>query len=243
MKTVTQTWRALLAIVLVAACVRMPEAPPPAARPEAPAALPSRCVPPAEPAGGQLLTIDRGDSVLRILIHRGGQLARLGHNHVIASRDLWGYAVLARTLTASRFVLCVPVNTLVVDDPQLRAAAGEEFASELSDAAVAGTRRNMLSPAQLDGAVHPFIVVLGRIVGGTPPQATIELKVYVRDTVHTVPVTVQFEQAAQGVIASGSLELRQTDLGVRPYSALFGALTVRDQFAIHFRLRATAAAR
>lgn len=238
MKTVTQTWHALLVIVL-AACVPMPEAPPPA--PEAPAALPSRCAPPAEPVGGQLLTIDGGDSVLRILIHRGGRLARLGHNHVIASRDLWGYAVLARTLTASRFVLCVPVNTLVVDDPQLRAAAGEEFTSELSDAAVAGTRRNMLSATQLDGAEHPFIVVLGRIVGGTPPQVTIELKVYVRDTFHTVPVTVQFEQAAQGVIASGSLELRQTDLGMRPYSALFGALTVRDQFAIQFRLRATAA--
>lgn len=248
MKSLARRWRTRsatrgAALVLLAlalgACVRVREAPPSAA----PVALPAACVPPTGQIDGSLLRIDQRDSELRILTYRGGRLANAGHNHVIASRDLWGYAVLAKTLTDSRFALCVPVDSLIVDDPQLRAAAGEEFASEVSETAVSGTRRNMLGETQLDGTRHPFIVVLGRIVAGTPPQVTIALELRVREAVYTLPVSVRFERSAGGVLASGDLKIRQTDLGIQPYSVLFGALTVRDELAIQFRARATPALR
>ncbi len=248
MKNRTRPWRgrtlaqgaALGLLVLgLAACVRVREAPPP----EAPLALASECVPPTERSDGKLLSIDRGASELRILSYRAGRLAHLGHNHVIASRDLWGYAVLAKTLTGSRFALCVPVKTLIVDDPQLRAAAGAEFASEVPETTSAGTRRNMLRESQLDGTRHPFIVVLGHIVGGTPPQVAMALELRVREAVHSAPITVRFERSAGGVLVSGELEVRQTDLGIQPYSALFGALVVRDEIAIQFQARATSKVR
>ena len=84
-----------------------------------------------------MFDLDRSHSTLRILTYRGGKLAHLGHNHLIASRDLWGYGALAKTLDASRFALCVPVHSLIIDDPQLRAAAGEAFTEEVNDSDIA----------------------------------------------------------------------------------------------------------
>lgn len=225
--------------LVLGACVGVRKAPPP----EAPVALPSECVPPTTGTDGTLLKLDRDESELRILAYRGGRLAHLGHNHVIASRDLWGYAVLGETLDRSRFALCVPVGSLIVDDPQLRAAAGEAFASEVSENAISATRRNMLSETQLDGARYFFILVLGQIVTGTPPQVTMALELHVREAVYTVPVSVRFERLPGSVLASGHLEIKQTSLGINPYSALFGALTVRDELAIQFRVRATSTVR
>jgi hypothetical protein len=196
---------------------------------------------PSARSGERLLTIDRSNSTLRILTYRGGKLAHLGHNHLIASRDLWGYGLLAKTLTASRFAVCVPVQTLIVDDPEMRAAAGKAFAEEVTDSAAAGTRRNMLSERQLDGECYPYIIVLGRIVGGGAPQISMDIELHVRNKVHTIPITARFEQSARSVIVSGNVEVKQTDLGIQPYTALFGALTVRDEVDIQFDVRATAA--
>lgn len=223
--------------LLLAACVGVKQTPP-----AVPPALPAQCVP---PAGGseRLLTIDRSNSTLRILTYRGGKAAHLGHNHLIASRELWGYGVLAKTLEASHFALCIPVQSLIVDDPQLRAAAGEAFADEVGDSAVAGTRRNLLSERQLDGERYPYIVVLGRIVAGETPQVSMELELRVLDKAHTVPLTARLEQFHRGVIVSGGLQVKQTDLGIQPYSVLFGALTVRDAIDIKFDVRAKTAVR
>lgn len=228
-----------LLVLLLAACVGVKQAPPTTAPP----GLPSQCIAPASHSGERLFNLDRSQSTLRILTYSGGKLAHLGHNHLIASRDLWGYGVLAKTLDVSRFALCVPVHTLIVDDPQLRAAAGEAFAEKVTDSAAAGTRRNMLSDRQLDGEHYPYIVVLGRIVGEQAPQVSMELELHVRNKVHAVPVTARFEQSARSVIVSGSVQVKQTDLGIQPYTVLFGALTVRDEVDIQFDVLATAAGR
>lgn len=227
-----------LPALLLAACVGVKQVPP-----AAPPGLPSQCIAPASRGTERVFNLDRSTSTLRILTYRGGKLAHLGHNHLIASRDLWGYGVLAKTLDASHFALCVPVQTLVVDDAQLRVAEGKAFAQEVSDSAVAGTRRNMLSERQLDGERYPYIVVLGRIVGGEPPQVSMELELHVRDKVHTIPMTARFEQSARSVIVSGSVQVKQTDLGIQPYTVLFGALTVRDEIDIQFEVRTTSAVR
>ncbi len=235
-----RSWRhattLMLLGLLLTACVGVKQAPP-----AAPPGLPSQCIAPASRSIGRVFNLDRSNSTLRILTYRGGKLAHLGHNHLITSRDLWGYGVLAKALDASRFALCVPVQTLIVDDPQLREVAGEAFAEEVTDSAIAGTRRNMLGERQLNGDHYPYIVVVGRIVGDQAPQVSMELELHVRDKVHTVPAVARFEQSARSVVISGSVQVKQTDLGLQPYTVLFGALTVRDEIDIQFDLRATAA--
>src|SRR5260370_42498858 len=42
------------------------------------------------PAGAAAYSIDSAQSELRLLVHRAGPLARLGHNHVILNRAIGG---------------------------------------------------------------------------------------------------------------------------------------------------------
>lgn len=236
-----RSWARAMALwlpaLLLAACVGVRQAPP------APPGLPSQCIAPAAPSAERVFTLDRSKSMLHILTYRAGKLAHLGHNHVIASRDLWGYGVLTKTLDASHFALCVPARTLIVDDSKLRAAAGDAFAEEVDESDIARTRRNMLSERQLDSERYPYIIVLGRIVGGGSAQVSMELELHVRDKVHTIPITARFEHSARSVIVRGGVQVKQSDLGIQPYTVLFGALTVRDEIDIQFDVWANAAGR
>jgi hypothetical protein len=113
--------------------------------------------PPAAPATGERYVIDARRSEVLVLVYRDGPMASLGHNHVIAVRQLSGLVVVAGELDRSHWQLDFPVDALSVDEPQLRAAQGEEFRTTLGDAAIAGTRAHMLGAALLDAASFPVI--------------------------------------------------------------------------------------
>src|SRR5262245_46906348 len=102
----------------LAACQTSPPKPPaaPAGPPPAPGAF-------AIPPGAHQLKVSAEDSLLQVLVYRGGAMARLGHNHVIASHQLSGVVYLADDPLATRFDIQFPVNELTVDEPALREAA------------------------------------------------------------------------------------------------------------------------
>src|SRR5262249_25640928 len=105
------------------------------------AALSAGCAPPLprpaepleqEPAGfpSELYraAIARGEPVFRLAartrpvvieVHRAGSMAAVGHDHVVPSHDVQGYAAPDQ----GRSVLYVPLGRLVVDEPELRAEA------------------------------------------------------------------------------------------------------------------------
>jgi hypothetical protein len=67
------------------------------------------------------------------------------------------------------------------------------------------------------------------------------IQVTVRDKTNTVIVPVHFEQHADEIEVSGIFPLKQTDLGLVPFSALLGALQVVDEMKIRFHIVAHAA--
>jgi hypothetical protein len=52
---------------------------------------------------------------------------------------------------------------------------------------------------------------------------------------------VHYEQHDDQIVVSGDFPLKQTDLGLTPFSALLGALQVVDEMKIRFRIVAHAA--
>jgi len=204
--------------------------------PRTPESLPTQCLLPDAQAGEQLLAFDADRSMLQIYAYRDGRLGRLGHNHVISSSELWGYVRLAGSIRESGFALCLPVDTLVVDDPGLRAAAGEQFDNPLSEAAVAGTRRNMLSEKLLDQRAHPYLVIEGRGLQQTDNTVSIQLSITVKGRTHRQNSSAEISLDSNGIQVSGMMKIRQTDLGLEPYSALFGTLKVRDELEIRYLL-------
>jgi len=128
---------------LLAACPRPVR--PPAPAPSVPPA------PSADTRGATIYQVDPQSSQLHIQVLRGGTLSKLGHNHVVSSRNVTGRAWLHPEFSRSGFELAVPVNELVVDDPQARREAGSEFPPEIPQGDKDGTRRNVLRPVVLDG--------------------------------------------------------------------------------------------
>jgi polyisoprenoid-binding protein YceI len=225
--------RSIIIVVLLlglAAC----NAPPPrpvASRPPVPTPnQPSATI--AAPAG--TYKIDPINSQLRLLVYRAGPLASLGHNHVMQNHDLSGYVELAPMLSDSTFSLSVPVDKFVIDDAQARQEEGSDFPGEIPADAKSGTREHMLSPAVLNAAQFPLLTVQSMSLFGTPDALSVVAKITVRgrETTLTVPSVLRIE--ASKLTVSGSFELRQTELGITPYSLMLGALQVADTMRVKF---------
>jgi polyisoprenoid-binding protein YceI len=216
--------------------------------PRAPAGVSGAPVPAQPPTvahEGRPYDISSGESLLTILVFRGGPLAKAGHNHVIASHALHGTLYVPVDLARATFEVHLPVTELTVDEEALRAKENEaDFPPGVPDSAKEGTRRNMLGAALLDAQHYPEIVLrsssLEAAPGGSGLQWLAHAQVTVRDRTSSVVVPVRYEQHADTIVVSGELPLRQSDLGLTPFSALLGALQVVDEMKVRFRIVAQA---
>jgi hypothetical protein len=212
-------------------------------------------------SAGTIYRVDETQSELRILVYRAGPLARLGHNHVMVNRRLRGTVNVTGAVAtgsgaagASAFWLSVPSAAFDVDDARARAEEGADFAAAVPDDAKSGTLQNMLSAAVLDAAEYPEITV--RSVAVASPQgadaagaagateatrtmvASVTVGVAGHESTIDVPFALQMESGR--LSATGTLELRQSALGLTPYSLMLGALQVQDQMTIKFKIVARA---
>jgi len=226
-----------LALLALGGCPLPRHAPPPAA-----AALPETPLPHL----GRPFDVQPAQSLLLILVYRGGTLSSAGHNHVIASHDLSGSVYLPEDPTRSSFELHLPLASLTVDEPQLRAAQpGEDFPPGIPDSAREGTRHNMLSEALLDAARYPQIELRALSVsvpaGSAAGEVQVRVQCEVKGQQHALSVPLHYELRGDTLTASADFALRQTQLGLTPFSALLGALQVQDEMRISLRLSARAA--
>lgn len=218
--------RALLMAVLLAGCTAVaPPAPAPVVAIDNAAGWYRQ----AQAAGSKVLVIDPAQSLIAVTVRRGGALARLGHDHVVASRAVTGFAAPAEGRADFSFRL----DQMTVDEPALRREAG--FDSQPSDAAIAGTRTNMLTRV-LDAERFPVVA----LHADKAPGAAMRLAITLHGVTRTVAAPARLESSADGVTASGTLQLRQTDFGITPMSVMAGAMTVLDTIELRYRIVARA---
>jgi hypothetical protein len=215
---------AALAAVVLAGCAAPPRAPQPAL---AAPALDEAYYRDASARGKPVYRIEPGDSLVLVRAYRGGRLAQLGHDHVVSSRELRGFIDLER----GRCDLYVALDSLAVDDPAQRAAAG--FDSTPSESDIAGTRSNMLDKV-LEAERFPFVVV--RV--GAVTQGALEAEISLHGVTRPLRIAARIDSSPARIEVAGSFALKQTDFGIEPFSVLGGALTVRDQVELSFTIRA-----
>lgn len=179
-------------------------------------------------AAGPVLRIG-ADALIAVTVRRGGALARLGHDHVVAARRIEGFAAPAVNLAVLRFRLA----DMTVDDTALREQAG--LTTQPSAGAIAGTRHNMLTKV-LDAERFPVVDVRVRrgATAAEPVQADITLHGVTRRV--AVPTTVAATPG--GFLATGTLTLKQTDFGIEPFSVMAGAMAVKDEMELRFAIPA-----
>jgi polyisoprenoid-binding protein YceI len=191
-------------------------------------------------APGQAYQVLGPESILIVRVYRGGTLARAGHNHIVASHDLSGTVHVARDIARSSFELQLPVASLTVDEAELRAAQGADFAADVPDGAKEGTRRNMLGPAVLDAEHYPEVTLRSEAVEPDGGRLMTRMQIRLRGEVHVVSVPVSYTLSANELLAQGEFALKQTDLGLAPFTALLGALAVQDEMQLQIHIVARA---
>ncbi|HET7395213.1 MAG TPA: YceI family protein [Gammaproteobacteria bacterium] len=203
---------------------------------KSPAALPA--LTPLVTAGAEHYTIHSADSEIRFLVYRAGPLAAFGHNHVIHAATIHGNIYLNPDFALSGFAFTLPVNDFRVDEPAQRAAEGPDFASQPSDAAISGTRHNMLGALLLDAVRYPEITVRSVRVTGSQTSPIVTARITLHGVQHDLEVPVAVSGTGPRLIVSGKFQIKQSDFGITPFSILGGGLQVADVVKVDFRIMA-----
>lgn len=218
-----------IACAVLAGCVARPPSSALPADAQAPADFPLAYYRQAIADGKTVLRIVPEQSLITVEVRRGGMLAGLGHDHVVASRDVRGYVLPAD----GRADLYLPLARLTVDEAALRAEAGMD--TKPTQDAIEGTRRNMLDKV-LEVERFPFALV--RIARDGSAAGTVKATVTLHGQSRTLEAPARIEGDAERMIVSGSAAIHQTDFGITPFSVLGGALQVQDRLEIRYRITA-----
>ena len=152
-------------------------------------------------------------------------MARLGHDHVVASRTLAGHIAPA----AGSAELSFRLDQMTVDEPQLLRDAGID--RQPSPQAVEGTRANMLGPV-LEAQRYPEVRLHAQRQADGHVRVAVTLHGVTRQL--ALPVTVRID--AEQVSASGTARLKQSDFGITPFSVGGGLLSVQDELEVRYQV-------
>jgi polyisoprenoid-binding protein YceI len=160
-----------------------------------------------------------------------------GHSHGIAGQLASGTVVLGAAEKAGELVF--DMASFDADAPEVRKAMGLE--GTMSDSDRRSVTRTMLGASVLDTREYPkatYAITSMTPLDGQAAGDTGRYRFAGRLTLHGVERPVRFEAKAEKARAEGALKLRgefaikQTDYKIKPYSAFFGAVKVKDELTI-----------
>jgi hypothetical protein len=183
----------------------------------------------AEALGKKVLKISPELSVITIEVRRAGSLARLGHDHIVASHDIHGYVMPEEGLTD----LFVPLARLAVDESGLRAEA--KLDTQPTPEAIEGTRNNMLTKV-LEVDRFPFALIHASRID--PASSILRISISLHGVTRSYDVPVRIGLLKTGISVDGSMSFSQTEFGITPFSILGGAIQVQDQMKMRFHIEA-----
>lgn len=223
-----------LALVIVAGCVPVAERQ--RVLPAVPEGFPAGVYREAQERGEPVYRVDTGRSLAVIRVYRGGRLAHLGHDHVVAARDIHGLVLWGLQWQQRRADLYLHLDTLTVDEPGLRESLGLTSTPSAGD--IEKTRHNMVVKT-LDTARFPFMVF--HLEPHSLPQPVMAVGADITlhgETVHKI-ISVKVDDVVGAIRFSGEFSLRQSEFGITPFTALGGLLEVTDRVDIRFDIYAT----
>jgi polyisoprenoid-binding protein YceI len=161
-----------------------------------------------------------------------------GHAHGIVGRLASGSMVLGASKKAGTLVF--DLTSFAADDLKARKYVGVE--GKMSDSDRRSVTRTMLGAAVLSSREYPkatyaldAVTPLDGQAAGAPGRYRFEGRL----NLHGTEQALRFEAKGEATKTKGHLQvrgqfsLRQTDYKIKPYSALFGALKVKDVVRVY----------
>jgi polyisoprenoid-binding protein YceI len=176
------------------------------------------------------LDLDGGPSRVCVDLRASGPLAVLGHDPTLSARPDPFTIEVSETRGAGGAIDAAVEARFPVDaiEPPAGMSASDR----------ARMRENIASRDVLDASRHPHIVMRGRYAG-TLEEGTLSGDLFVRGSPRPFSLRVRVTGGGgEGAFAlSGRWEGRLTDLGVKPFKALLGALKLEDWIALRLDVR------
>lgn len=187
-------------------------------------------------AEGRVFNVDSEVSWLRVLAYPDGPLRRFGHHHVISHQSIAGSVTVMPNPLESTLTLELAAAELQVDDPELRKLEGENFEKEVSQKDIDGTTANMRGEKLLNAEQFPTIQVRSQGLSGSMPDLELTATVVVAGSESTVTFPVNVELTENSFVARGEREVLHGELGLSPFKAAGGALSVRDSLVFKYEI-------
>lgn len=228
------------AFVFLLAPASTQAADPAAAKKGDPAAAATVVPAPAPQLGARTWTLDGKKSRLVLQVFKDGAASALAHDHTVQATAFSGEVIAdAADPTTARVSVTVQAAALDNDDPVTRKKYGlDPFIPDDDRAAV---KKAMLGPDQLDVVQFPTIAFSSTAVEKNGDQhvllGTFTLKGVSRPV--RLPITARVD--GDTLTGDGSFRFKQSDWGMKPYSALLGAVKNKDEVTLHVHLVGRAA--
>lgn len=188
-------------------------------------------------SGEYVVDPDRSEMVVRLF--KGGFASGLAHDHVIRASQFGGTMFWDPDQPASAKVeVRSDARALIIDEPEVRARY--ELEGELADDKRQDVQATMESAKQLDVEAYPDMLFRSTSVrqfGNGSIEVSGDL------TLHGSTRSIRFttSPALEGgsLTASAEIDFLQSDFGIKPYSAMLGAVKNQDGAKLLVRLVAT----
>lgn len=192
---------------------------------------------------GRVFWVDSERSEARFYLWRGGPMAEKGHNHVLRVKKMEGAVFLPYNMLEemARLEILFRAEDIEVDPMPLRQETGGAFAdTALTPEDAQATREHMLGEKVLNAERFPVIAFRAEKILGELPKLVLNARINLHgiERRKLVPATVQVKDDL--LTARGELVIKQRDFRIEPFSAMGGALYLKDPVIIEFVIVARA---
>lgn len=179
--------------------------------------------------------VDSLQSDVMITVRRGGLMAKLGHDHIVSSRQLQGFILMDQDNQRCHADFYIPVHLMEVDNPQLRAQA--QMQTTPSDRDIAGTRINMLK--SINAKQFPFVQLRSADCSEIFTNSSVAIEIQLHGVTRNQQIDFNWHRDKAGVLtAQSTFSLLQTDFNIAPFSIMNGLIKVEDKLEIDVQLTA-----
>jgi polyisoprenoid-binding protein YceI len=189
----------------------------------------------AAAAGSDVFLLDPDATQIDVVVRRDGPLARFGHDHVVTVQQAEGFLRLDPHGPGSRADLRLRLDQLTVDSAEARARHALD--TDPTEADVAGTRKNLMEHV-LDADRWPWMTLDMTAFERQQDHYSAIVTIAVNGSQYSSRQPFRLRREAGRARVEGFFVIRQTELGIEPFSALGGGLRVADPLEIHFLIEA-----
>ena len=179
--------------------------------------------------------VDSQQSQVLVTVRRGGLMAKLGHDHIVSSRQLQGFILMDQDNQRCHADFYIPVHLIEVDNPQLRAQAQMQTTPSKKD--IAATRINMLRSVKAEQ--FPFVQLRSADCSEAFSNRSVTVEIQLHGVIQEREINLNWHRDSTGILtAQSTFSLLQTDFNIAPFSIMNGLIKVEDKLEIDVQLTA-----